>query len=220
MAPLRHSAPSIVVLTGPTGVGKTALALELAEALRTDILSADSRQAYRGLDVGTAKPTPAERERVRHHWIDVLDVGEPTSAGRFAREADRYIDACHADGRTALVVGGSTLYVDAVVGGLAMLPEVPDKIVRQTKAESTTSEGCAALFEELRRADPAAAATLDPTKSQRLARLVGLHTALRAVGHQSYGLKANHLSVTCASSCSAVHEKSSTPASKHAWTRC
>ena len=181
MASPRRGAPSIIVLTGPTGVGKTALALGLAEALGTDILSADSRQAYRGLDIGTAKPTPAELARVRHHWIDVLDVGEPTSAGRFAREADQYIDACHADGRPALIVGGSTLYVDAIVNGLATLPDVPPQIAMQAQDDAATVDGREALFEELRRADPAAAATLDPTKSQRLARLVGL---LRATGRR------------------------------------
>ena len=177
----RAPAPPVTVLTGPTGVGKTALALDLAEALGTDILSADSRQAYRGLDIGTAKPSPAERARVRHHWVDVLDVGEPTSAGRFAREADRYIDACIAEGRPALVVGGSTLYVDAVVNGLATLPVVPVETAHKAQAEAATADGREALFEELRRVDPAAAATLDPTKSQRLARLVGL---LRATGRR------------------------------------
>lgn len=173
------TAPLTLVLSGPTGVGKTALALDLAERLGTDILSADSRQVYRGLDIGTAKPTPAERVRVPHHWVDALDVGEPTSAGAFAREADRYVARCHAEGRPALVVGGSTLYVDAVVRGLADLPDVPPDVAATARAEAETSTGRARMFEELARADPAAAATLDPTKSHRLARLVGL---LRATG--------------------------------------
>ena len=169
----------LLVIAGPTGVGKTALALDIAEALGTDILSADSRQAYRGLDIGTAKPTPEEQARVRHHWVDVLDVGEPTSAGLFAREADRYTARCRAENRPALVVGGSTLYVDAVVRGLASLPDVPAETAAQAFAETETPDGRACLFAELLAADPAAAATLDPTKTQRLARLVGL---LRATG--------------------------------------
>ncbi len=175
------SRPPVLVIAGPTGVGKTRLALGVAEALGTDILSVDSRQAYRGLDIGTAKPPPDELARVRHHWIDVLDVGEPTSAGLFAREADRYIAACHADGRTPLVVGGSTLYIDAVVRGLADLPDVPADIATEAVRQAETPEGRERLFSELEQADPTAAATLDATKSQRLARLVGL---LRTTGRR------------------------------------
>ncbi len=159
-----------VVLAGPTGVGKTSLALDLAERLGVDILSADSRQAYRELDIGTAKPTPEQRARVRHHWVDVLDVGQPTSAGLFSREFDRLAAA----GPSPLVVGGSTLYVDAVVRGLAALPEVPPGVALDVFAETATAAGRAALFAELLAADPAAAATLDATKTQRVARFVGV----------------------------------------------
>lgn len=165
----------MIVLAGPTGVGKTELALELAEHLETEILSADSRQAYRGLDIGTAKATPEQRARVRHHWIDVLDVGQPTSAGLFKREFDRLV----ASGLPPLVVGGSTLYIDAVVNGLADLPEVPAAIRGRAFEETATPEGRAALYAELLAADPVAAASLDATKTQRLARFVGL---LRATG--------------------------------------
>ena len=166
--------PRVLVVAGPTGVGKTRLALSLAETLGTDVLSADSRQVYRGLDVGTAKPTPAERARVPHRFVDELDVGEPTSAGLFARVAREHIERCAADGRTALVVGGSTLYVDAVVRGIAEMPDVPDGVRTQAEREAQTPEGREALFAELAAADPAAAATLDATKRQRLARLVGV----------------------------------------------
>ncbi|HEX8384746.1 MAG TPA: tRNA (adenosine(37)-N6)-dimethylallyltransferase MiaA [Rubricoccaceae bacterium] len=168
------TAPNTLVLCGPTGVGKTALALDVAEQLGTDILSADSRQVYRGLDIGTAKPTAAERARVRHHWIDQLDVGEPTSAGAFSREADAYVARCHGEGRPALAVGGSTLYVDAVIRGLADLPEVSENVASDVAVAAKSAAGRARLFEELTRADPASASTLDATKGQRLARLVGL----------------------------------------------
>ena len=176
----RPSSP-VIVIAGPTGVGKTAVGLAVARALGTDILSADSRQAYRGLDIGTAKPTAEERATVPHHWIDVLDVGEPTSAGAFARAADAHIARCRSENRPALVVGGSTLYVDAVVRGLADLPDVPAAIVWQTQTEAESAEGRDALYRELAREDPDAARTLDPTKSHRLARLVGL---LRATGRR------------------------------------
>lgn len=164
-----------VVLAGPTGVGKTELALDLADVLGVEILSADSRQAYRGLDIGTAKPTPEQRSRVRHHWIDVLDVGQPTSAGLFESEFNRLSAA----GPPPLVVGGSTLYVDAVVRGLAAMPDVPVQVSAEAFSQTDSPQGRASLFAELSAADPAAAATLDATKTQRLARFVSL---LRATG--------------------------------------
>jgi tRNA dimethylallyltransferase len=157
-----------LVLTGPTAVGKTGVSLELAERTGAEIVSADSRQVYRGLDIGTAKPSAEERARVRHHLVDELDVGEPWSAGRFAEAANGRIREILARGRVPLVVGGSTLYLEALVHGLAEVPPGDPEVRRALTAQVAADP--VALFEELRRVDPQGAETLDPTKSQRLVR--------------------------------------------------
>lgn len=169
----------VLILAGPTAVGKSSLALAVAEAVGAGILSADSRQVYRGLDIGTAKASAAERERVPHHLVDVLDAGEPYSAGQFLRDAREIIERLHERRTPAVVVGGSTLYVHALVRGLADLPPL-DPELTESLAETTASEaGRDALYAELLQADPEAAATLDPTKTHRLVRLVGV---LRSTG--------------------------------------
>ena len=162
-----------IVLAGPTAVGKTALSLAQAERLGAEIVSADSRQVYRGLDVGTAKPSPEERRRVPHHFVDELDPGAPWSAGRFAEMANERIRSILERGRVPLVVGGSTLYLEALVHGLAEVPP-GDPAVRQALTEQA-AENTTGLFEELRRVDPAGAATLDPTKTQRLIRALEVY---------------------------------------------
>lgn len=171
-------AREVLVLAGPTAVGKSSLAVDVARAVGGEVVSADSRQLYRGLDVGTATPTPAERRGVPHHLINVRDPGEPVSAGWFADQARRVIDDCWGRGRPVVVVGGSTLYVHALVAGLADLPSVPAETERQLAAEVREPGGADRLYRELRAADPEAAATLDPSKSQRLVRLVGLSRTL------------------------------------------
>jgi len=111
-----------LVLVGPTAVGKTAVALALAEQLEIEIVSADSRQVYRGLDITTAKPTPRERQRVPHHLLDVIPPGERYSAGRFAEEATDVLAAIRARGRMPVVVGGTGLYIKALIDGLFAEP--------------------------------------------------------------------------------------------------
>ena len=112
----------IPVIVGPTAVGKTAVALSLHHLLPLEVISADSRQAYRRLDIGTAKPTAKERQRVVHHGIDVVDPGARYSAGRFAKSAPGWIDAARRRGRQPVVVGGTGLYIRALVEGLFVEP--------------------------------------------------------------------------------------------------
>lgn len=159
----------IPTLTGPTAVGKTALSLQLAEHLSAEIISADSRQIYRELTTGTAKPSRNELERIPHHFIDELDVGDPFSAGTFARHAHKRIREIRARNRRPLVVGGSTLYLHALQFGLADIPKV-DPEVRERLNRRLEHEGAEALYAELEAADPKAAERLDPTKTQRLVR--------------------------------------------------
>ncbi|WP_412063180.1 tRNA (adenosine(37)-N6)-dimethylallyltransferase MiaA [Rubrivirga sp. IMCC45206] len=170
-----------LVLAGPTAVGKSSLALDVAEALGAEIVSADSRQLYRGLDIGTAKPSAADRERVPHHLVDLIDPGDRITAGRWLEMARGTIERLWAQGTPVVVVGGSTLYVHALLEGLANLPPVPPALEAQLLEAITEPEGAQRLFEELSRSDPEAAATLDPTKSHRLVRWVGV---LRSTGRR------------------------------------
>ena len=163
-----------LALTGPTAVGKTELALELAERIGAEIVSVDSRQIYRALDIGTAKPTPEQQDRVPHHFIDERELSNPINAGGFAAEAEQRIDEILLRGRVPLAVGGSTLYLAGLVHGLAELPPVPKTLTAALTAATRTPEGRRALFDELASADPRAAETLDPSKTHRLVRLVGV----------------------------------------------
>jgi tRNA dimethylallyltransferase len=160
-------------------VGKTDLSLALAKSLGAEIVSCDSRQVFRGLDIGTAKPTDAERRRVRHHFIDELDLDQAWTAGMFAREAEARIVDILERGRVPLIVGGSTLYLEALVHGMAEVPAAPASIRATVTAEASTEAGRKRLLDELRSGDPATAAVIDAANPHRLARAVEV---LRATG--------------------------------------
>ncbi|HEX2251826.1 MAG TPA: tRNA (adenosine(37)-N6)-dimethylallyltransferase MiaA [Thermoanaerobaculia bacterium] len=163
------SEPPIVVVVGPTAVGKSALALRLARTVGAEIVNADALQVYRGLDIGTAKPTPAERRAVPHHLVDILEPAERFSAGEFARRARASIAEIRGRGRLPLVVGGSGFYVRALVEGLSPLPPA-DAVLREALRRRAAEEGSAALHAELARLDPEAAARLPPADAQRVVR--------------------------------------------------
>ena len=165
-----------LTLTGPTAVGKTALSLTLAERLDAEIISADSRQVYRELSIGTAAPTPDEQARVPHHFIQERSLHEPFSAGTFADEANARIRRILQRGRVPLIVGGSTLYLHALQEGLADIPDVPDP-VRKTLNDRLEREGAEALFAELKAVDPQQAAKADPTKTHRVIRALEVYHA-------------------------------------------
>ncbi|CAM5788853.1 tRNA (adenosine(37)-N6)-dimethylallyltransferase MiaA [Ottowia pentelensis] len=156
-------------LAGPTASGKSALALALAERLPVEIISVDSALVYRGLDIGTAKPTPAERAAVPHHLIDIREPTESYSAADFARDAARLIPEIRARGRLPLLVGGTMLYFKALLEGLDELPPA-DAAVRRQLDERARQHGWPALHAELARVDAASAARLPATDSQRIQR--------------------------------------------------
>jgi len=158
-----------LLLLGPTASGKSALALALARHVPLEIVSIDSAQVYRGLDIGSAKPGAGERARVPHHLIDVRDPADPYTAADFVRDASAAIDAIVARGRLALVVGGTMMYARALRQGLAELPSADPRIRARLEQEAATL-GWPALHERLRQCDPHTAARLAPADRQRIAR--------------------------------------------------
>jgi tRNA dimethylallyltransferase len=164
----------IPAIIGPTAVGKTELSIALAEHIDGEIISADSRQIYKQLSIGTAKPDSEQLQRVPHHFIDELDITQPFSAGRFAEAATERIDEILRRGRTPIVVGGSTLYIEALVHGLAEIPPTT-AATRLMLMERLDREGEDALFRELLTVDPASAGTMDATKTQRVVRALEVY---------------------------------------------
>ncbi|MEM7049724.1 MAG: tRNA (adenosine(37)-N6)-dimethylallyltransferase MiaA [Acidobacteriota bacterium] len=181
----------VVAIVGPTAVGKTSLALRLAEEIELEIINADALQVYRSLDLGTAKSTPEEQARVRHHLVDILAPTETYSAGEFARRARLAISDIHRRGRWGAVVGGSGLYVRALLEGISPVPP-GDPEVRRRLRERLQEQGLPKLYEELRESDPATAAKLAPGDTQRVLRalevgLVSGRPLSRWIASQPFG---------------------------------
>ncbi|MGE5616639.1 MAG: tRNA (adenosine(37)-N6)-dimethylallyltransferase MiaA [Bacillota bacterium] len=175
----------VVILLGPTASGKTSVALALARRFPVEIVSVDSAQVYRGMDVGTAKPPREAQERVPHHLIDVVEPTEAYSAGRFRDDVLRIIPAIHARGRIPVLAGGTMLYFASLTRGLAALPPAQPKLRAQIEREAA-ERGWAALHAELAQVDRAAAARIEPTDTQRIQR------ALEVYRHTGRPLSALH----------------------------
>ena len=159
----------VFVLSGPTGAGKTDWAVRLAEYAPVEIVSVDSAQVYRGLDIGTAKPTRELRARIPHHLVDICEPTESYSAGRFVRDAEECIRAIHARRRVPLLVGGTMLYLRALLHGLAALPAAAPELRAELDARAVRL-GWPALHAELTKLDPEAAARIAVNDSQRIQR--------------------------------------------------
>lgn len=160
----------LAVIVGPTAVGKSTLALELGARFPAEIVSADSRQVYRYLDIGTAKPTPAERALVPHHLIDVVDPDEPYTVTQYQAQARAAISDIGSRGRLPLLVGGTGLYIRAVTGGLAPPPVPPAPALRAQLEERAKHEGLETLAADLECLDPATAAHIDRRNPRRVIR--------------------------------------------------
>ena len=162
----------MIAIVGPTASGKSALAMRVAERMGGEIVSADSRQVYRGMDIGTAKPTIEERARIPHHLVDIVDPGERYDVLRYQRDGRAALAGIRTRGRVALVVGGTGLYVRALLDGLelASLPHDPEVRAR------LESEDPATLHERLRAMDPNAASRVDPRNRRRLVRYLEVAT--------------------------------------------
>jgi tRNA dimethylallyltransferase len=166
--------PTAFALLGPTASGKSALALRLAEKHPVEIVSVDSAQVYRGMDIGTAKPGAAERARVPHHLIDLVDPDERYSAGQFRLDAIRVISEILQRKKTPLLVGGTMLYYRSLVAGLDALPQANQKTREEIGLEAQR-RGWPALHAELGRIDPKAAARITPNDAQRIQRALEVY---------------------------------------------
>ncbi|MCW5807452.1 MAG: tRNA (adenosine(37)-N6)-dimethylallyltransferase MiaA [Deltaproteobacteria bacterium] len=182
------SPPRLVVIIGPTGAGKTRLALALAERVGGEVISADSQQVYAGMDVGTGKVTVAERARVPHHVLDVVRPDQEMTAARFVDLADRAIADLAARGIPAIVCGGTGLYVRALLLGLFAGPPASPE-VRAELAQLARAHGLPALHAELARVDPAAAAKIDPNDEKRTIRALEVY---RLTGETMSAHQARH----------------------------
>lgn len=169
------------ILSGPTAAGKTALALDLAARLDAEIVSVDSMAVYRGLDIGTAKPSPREQARVPHHVIDVVPPGEPYSIARWLADAATALRAIRGRGRRILFVGGTPLYLRALRDGLAPLP-AEDLEFRRQLLDEVDTHGSAAVHARLATIDPVAAARIHPNDVKRIVRALEVaHTSGRPI---------------------------------------
>jgi tRNA dimethylallyltransferase len=165
---------SALLLMGPTGAGKSELALDLARRFPFEIVSVDSAQVYRGMDIGTAKPDPKTRALIPHHLIDIRDPETSYSAGEFVRDASAVMREIWTRGRQPLLVGGTMLYFHALLDGMAQLPEADQRVRADIEARAAAG-GWAALHEELRRVDPAAAARIHVNDPQRIQRALEVY---------------------------------------------
>ena len=167
----------LLVIAGPTASGKTSLALELAEHLPIEVISADSRQVYRGLDVGTAKPTPAERRRAPHHLLDIIDPNEPFSAHRFSGLARPAIVDIERRGARPVVVGGTGFYIQALLTRSPLGATPPDPELRSRLTRELEAEGPDPLIRRLREIAPERATVVDISNPRRLIRALEIAEA-------------------------------------------
>ena len=168
--------PNIVCIVGPTASGKTALSVRLAKELGGEVISFDSMQIYRRMDIGTAKPTPEETEGVPHHMLSVAEPWETFSVGKYVQMADPILQDILSRGKTAVLVGGTGLYIDALIAGRSFADE-PNEALRQKLERRADEEGMEALLKELAVYDPETAARLHPADRKRILRAMEVYEA-------------------------------------------
>lgn len=167
--------PKILVICGPTASGKTALAVELALRHHGEVVSADSMQIYRRMDIGTAKPTREEMRGVPHHMLDVADPEEDFSVARYVDMAAKCVDDILSRGRLPILAGGTGLYIDSLLSGRTFAPFQPDSPLRGQLEEQLRREGGAAMLSRLAQVDPDSAARLHPNDEKRIVRALEVY---------------------------------------------
>ncbi len=165
---------TVIVIVGPTAVGKTTAGISIAEALNGEVISADSRQIYRGMEIGTGAPSPEEMARVKHHLVSVIEPDQLLSAGQFAQMARVVINDMVERGKMPIIVGGSGLYIRALIDGLASIP-LPDGELRQQVEREIDERGMEAMLSELQQIDPEYAAKITLSNRKRLTRALEVY---------------------------------------------
>ncbi len=158
----------VIILLGPTSVGKTSVSIKIALALDTEIISADSMQIYKGMDIGTAKPSREELSTVKHYMVDIIEPCERYSVGRFVEEVVPVIEHLHSKGKIPLIVGGTGLYIKALTRGLFSAPEADEELRRELKRQEAEAPG--SLYKKLMELDPEKARQLSPNDLRRIIR--------------------------------------------------
>lgn len=173
--PMREFLPDVLAVVGPTATGKTEVGILLAERLDGEIISADCMAVYQGMDIGTAKPSPAQRGRVRFHLIDVCRPDEPFSVAKFQQMALEAIEQIRQRGKLPLVVGGTGLYVKALLDGFQIPPTAADEALRRALWQEVKQKGSKALHEQLQKVDPQAASRIHPNDAVRIIRALEVY---------------------------------------------
>ncbi len=164
----------VIVIEGPTASGKSQLAFELALALETEIVSADSRQVYKYLDIGTAKPSPNQQETVKHWLLDIISPKETYTAGRFRKDSTQIISQLAQNSKIPIIAGGTGLYIRSLLEGLADLPEI-DPLIRRQLEEECQSKGLQQLYVKLKAVDDKIAGDISPQDKQRILRALEVY---------------------------------------------
>ncbi len=170
----KEDLPRIVILLGPTGVGKSELAIQLAEKFGGEILNADSMQVYRYMDIGTAKPSKEDQKRVKHHLIDLVNPDQCFNANLYRIYGRKVIDQLHREGKPILLVGGTGLYIKALTQGLFPSPPI-DPAVRERLKKEAEEKGKDSLYQRLKHVDPQTASTLHPNDLFRIIRALEVY---------------------------------------------
>ena len=173
---LKKIKPTAIIICGPTGIGKTSFAIELAQIFKGEIIGADSMQIYRKMDIGTAKPTPADRAKIQHHMVDIVDPDEAFDAETYATRALSIVNALHKQERLPFVVGGTGLYIKSLLYGL-FDTRPADKEIRIRLKQEAEKEGRAVLYERLKKVDPVTAGNVHVNDIYRIVRALEVYEA-------------------------------------------